>query len=333
MENLAVEARKADIDAAARKHCRKGRTKRAAVEAARRAHTAIHEGFPDWRRKRRNAMRRAVEAALRETDRGSNGRVIAIAARGERWPQVASGGALAAPRTTRKLAEQLDEDRRHDLRRAFDTFANGSIPVHWVDSLDDCGVAVDSALDWDGYSKSTRYPMKLWTVRVRALRMQRADLPGGERVVDGLVTLGAEGIPSPDGETRAWRAVWAVKRRGVDWDIAQGIMVQHGEDVVHGRDLRTAMRTLRARRTTAQREALYRQGIDRATALAEHGDKRINWRIARRAGLCADGICAWVARHFPELNPRRDSITVRQALDTRDSESLVLAAVVRLARG
>ncbi|MCY4430906.1 MAG: hypothetical protein OXC11_11025 [Rhodospirillales bacterium] len=70
----------------------------------------------------------------------------------------------------------------------------------------------------------------------------------------------------------------------------------------------------------------------RAKALSEYGAVRMTWYHARRAGLCTDGILAWAARHFPDRDPMRDSVTVREALETRDSEPLVLSAVVRAIR-
>ena len=232
-------------------------------------------------------------------------------------------------RTTDQLADQLDRRRREEVTADIESaFAHGASHVSWVETADRCGVTVDAEDDWGGYSKRCKYSMRIWSVMVRAKLLLRSEMPGGRRVHHGLITLSAEQQPSPDGETRVYNAVWLRKSRGVSWYTERGtIAVSASGEVVHGRSERVALSTLRARQTTQQRNALRRRGVDRATALAEYGDRRLTWRIARRAGLCAEGIRAWALAHFPDRDPVRDSVTVREALETRSSESLILDAV------
>ena len=341
VEALWADAKLGDIDAAARKHRRKAAKVGEAIRASRALHKAVHDAWPAYRAERRRTIysrRYDAWTAAGVTDLLYLAEINHTQGRGGRVPYRGMPWRAMAPRGTKVLARHLDARRRKEVKRHFEpAYVNGVTCTDWVDSLDACGVEVTSREDWGGYSRSTPYPMTVWTVTVRAMRHCAADLPGGRniddcRLADGLITLGAEGIASPDGVTRAWRAVWAVKSRGVSWDIRHGVIVERDGEVVHGATLERAMATLRTRRTVAQRTALARRGIDRATALAVHGERRLSWRVARRAGLCADGISAWVARHFPELHPRRDSITVREALETGDSEALVLRAVALVAK-
>ena len=238
------------------------------------------------------------------------------------------------------LAKGLDRARKNIIERCLgEAFSHGNVSVTWAD--DRSGIYVDFEEDWQGYSKKCKYPMRIWEVRVRAQKLLRSELPGGSREIGGLLTLAAEQLPSPDGETRMYRATWARKGAGVSWHIESGYIAVDAASpadpifnsdirAYHGRCAATALRGLNRRRRVRQADELRRRGISRDTAIAEYGDRKLSWRIARRAGLCAAGIRAWAERHFPHLDPMRDRITVREALETRSSEALVLDAVAML---
>ena len=183
---------------------------------------------------------------------------------------------------------------------------------------------------------------------VGAQLLTRRELPGGRRNIDGLLTLAAEQIPAPCDGARAWSATWARKQAGVAWGVSSGAIVAIGDTIAHGADVRRALATVR-RRLTIQARGGYLRLAARASerrrarvaaaaeALADlshaeivrrWGSLRLTWATARAAGLCDDGVRSWCARHFPELNPRRDSVTAEAALQTGDLTGLVLDAIV-----
>lgn len=63
-----------------------------------------------------------------------------------------------------------------------------------------------------------------------------------------------------------------------------------------------------------------------------YGDIVLTWRLARRAGLCADGIRAWARQHFPDRNPETDTVTVREAIATGTESDLVIATIAKAIR-
>ena len=322
---LPADASMGDIDAAAVPRRLKGRTVAAARAAGRTAHT-LGSVWERCRRELAKARRNRVSAgeAYRH-DR--NLRRMGLKLMFPWRPR------QTACRNAAQLARVLDARRRDALIREMSPQANGATEVEWVDTLENCGVAITSEQDWDGYSSRCRYPKTIHTITVRAVRMLESDMPGGRRVTDaGLVTLGAEGVPSPDGTIQLYKAVWARKTRGIDYDTERGYIAVDGAEVAHGRTERDAVATLRRRRTMAQRAALSRCGVRREDALREHGNEKLNFRLARRAGLCAAGIKAWANKHFPELDPLRDTVTVAEALTTGDSQNLVMRAVALAVR-
>ena len=342
---------------------RRVKIKARVAEDAANNYASVHYGvFPEWRRIRREKAAEGLALERRaQYARIANGfaptfppSVLA------NWPILGSRRrALAYPdygayryardgyRTTVQLAERLEELRRAAVADTYNVAMHGSVSVEWVDRFADCTVSVRQNDDWTIYGRSCKYPAKVHTVTVRAMRAYVRDLPGARRDIDGLVTLGAEGIPTPDGATRAWRAVWSARAQGIAWRTEYGMIVEGPDgEIVHAkarprfedspdetraRTLKSAMATLRRRRTAAQSARLARIGISRDEAVREHGARRLSWRIARRAGLCAPGIRAWCTTHFPDLDPRRDTVTVRDALATGTSEDLILRAVALVA--
>ena len=239
---------------------------------------------------------------------------------------------------------QLRLERAQDVVAPFEnSFANGTASVQWTKNLAECTVEINSSLNWDGYSKSTKYPMTQWTVSITAQYLPRQRLPNGDRILHGLITLGAVPIDGSElGADEAWRVVWARKRRGVHWQVEHRHIARIGAEFAHGHNLTRAIATLRTRITRTS------NGSERKTARAarlhaieqriiEHGlsddeqDVRISIRHAHQAGLCTPGILAWAAHHFPHLNPYRDSITARETLATGEELALVHSVIaVRL---
>ena len=147
-----------------------------------------------------------------------------------------------------EITSFIEKQQTDQVISHFETFCNGTTTVEWVENSADVGVDVTVEKEFLG-SNDYKYPVPLRSIVVRATRSDARDLPRGERVIDGFVTLAADGIPSPDGQVRAFSAVWAAKGRGLSWVIGRGVIL---EDVdgkcVHGSDAPTAMAALRWRR-------------------------------------------------------------------------------------
>ena len=150
-------------------------------------------------------------------------------------------------------------------------------------------------------------------------------LPGGVRDLQGLMTLSASPVPSPEGD--AWEAKWMSHGRGYSWSTESGyiVRIEGGRDgqsiYTHGTSVTRALATARRRRTsmTAPRK------LPRDMAGREHFV--LNWSMARAAGMCETGIRSWVMRHFPGLDPLKDTITIQEALQVRSQERLVRAVI------
>ena len=257
------------------------------------------------------------------------------------------------PRNGWDLAGHLESSRREAVSMHFDVFARGAIIVTWgALPISDARereashehyarIEVESEKRWYLDGRLANWPVVEYDVKVRAQKMYRADMPGqhdislvgGNRNIDGLITLAAKQVPSPDGEVRAWEASWARRSRGIAWNVIHGAIVEAPDGTcVHGATVKSALSNLKRRQTRSQQKVASIMGLDLPEVIQKYGERRLNWRIARRAGLCADGIIGWVMEHFPDLDPRKDSITVKQALATRSSETLVLRAIEAASR-
>jgi len=235
-----------------------------------------------------------------------------------------------AIRNAAELAAELDSDRRRQIADAYDdAFEHGSVRVHFASDPADCGVAVDSEKDWDGYSKSCRYPMIMWDVQVTAMMIRRSDLPGGSRVLQGMCTLAAEEVEQHEYPgAKIWRATWTRKNRGVAWTVCRGYIVEVDGEFAHSTQIAGGIATLRRRRTISRTNHRYitiRQALARGQANG-HGDVPVDFRQARRAGLCDSGIRDFVARNFPAVDVDHDTLTVRQLIAVPGQRAEVAAA-------
>ena len=328
---LPIRARKKDLAAIGRECRRKGVSLRAATDAACAWHAELHL-MELWRAEMRGRIIRRNRDRMRASGINPSGWYDLRA----RWQQPMDSIARWHVSSTADLAARLDTQRRLDIAAQFErAITYGAVAVTWHTQADECGVSVDSEQDSRGYGKSCKFPKTSWDIQVRAQKLRRAQLPGGKREIDGLVTLAADPVAGVvtvaadpiAGTDGAWSAVWTEKSRGVSWHVRRGYIVEQGGDVVHGRTLADALGTLRRRQTAAQRQTLAALGLSRAEVMKNYGDRRLSWSLARRAGLCEDGIRAWVARNFPTLDARHDTVTVRDALNTGDSTQLVMRAI------
>ena len=153
--------------------------------------------------------------------------------------------------------------------------------------------------------------------------LSTADLPGRDRIIGGLLTIAATRVEHESADVTAWRARWLRHGRGYDVYDCSGYIAQVGAAIAHGETLAGAVRTARRRLKAATRNEI---------PLDKCADIKIDWAAARAAGMCRTGIRSWVARHFPGLDPRRDSVTIAQALATSTAKREVMAVCRYVAR-
>lgn len=235
-------------------------------------------------------------------------------------------------RNAEQLKKALHMQRRIELEHWFDVFKNGSLKVVWTSALSDCKVLVDYEMDSNGYSSRCDFSMKVWSVAVHAQQLMRSELPGERREIDGLITLGANQadaeLAEQVGADRVWRVRWARKRKGIEWTVHDGFIAQIGEVLSHGNTPQQAAANCKRRITVDrhnQEDILIRKAIKQGDSLertftAEELNCPIDLRLARRAGMCKDGVIAWAEDHFPKLSPMTDTITVADALPYADDD-------------
>ena len=159
-------------------------------------------------------------------------------------------------KTTSKLAEQLDAERKMGVSDHIDHGANGSVNVQWVSTPDECGISVNEEQDWDGYSRSCKYPMTFRTVTVRAVIENRGNFLGGDRRIRNdspdldCVALSCKPITPPelDVDIQAYDAVTATKKRGISYEVRRAIILAsdyRGRHVVAGENMDDAVARLR----------------------------------------------------------------------------------------
>ena len=183
--------------------------------------------------------------------------------------------------------------------------------------------------DWDEWRSRSRagreYPPRDQHVsNIVTPYIPPADLPGCCRVIGGMLTIEAARVEHESADVTAWRARWLRHGRGYAVVDCNGYIAQVGAVIAHGETLAGAVRTARRRLKPATKSG--------DLPIGEYADIEIDWAAAKAAGMCTTGIESWVARHFPALNPRRDSVTVRQALATSTAKREVMAVCRYVAR-
>ena len=182
---------------------------------------------------------------------------------------------------------------------------------------------VSSTPDWT-YWRPWRggAPKQVYTVEVTIPYQSKRQLPGGQRVIGGLLTIEASRVDVSEG--LAWEAKWVRHGRGYMWHEESGYIVElAGPDGLihaHGQTLKQALSTARLRRTIASKPASKpaNRFLSTEALLTKWGGVLLTFADASLAGMCEPGIRAWCARNFPDMNPDVDCVTVRDAIATHD---------------
>jgi hypothetical protein len=204
--------------------------------------------------------------------------------------------------------------------------------VSWVDSLTDCAVEVHKEEGWVKFGRQGyRRALVSAGYVVRAL----ASIDGCPRLIDGLVTLGAQratSIEGDDGET-IWSAVWARQAKGAPARDA-GYIVRRGGAYAHAATVGAARAVLSRRAGAEERIGRIGRWLDAVRSALVDGrlngyDVAVVMADARRAGLCEAGILAWCARHGIDA---AGATTVGHILSISDQREMVLAACLSAIR-
>lgn len=163
----------------------------------------------------------------------------------------------------------------------------------------DVGVYQSDYLDWDYYSKSTKYPKKVvnttikipiaWGTRVNKL---------GLAVVDGLTTLDAQKLEGAPEGVAAYAAKWVVQGRGYALEDVSGFIAVCGQVHYHAPSFEKAVAgAMRKAKLSASKNIF-------ENLLTKHGVESIAARCpeivvtvddAKQVGACDYGIRSWCA--------------------------------------
>lgn len=220
------------------------------------------------------------------------------------------------------LADLLDEQRRCRITDEIDAGAHGTAAVEWVASQFSCGIKIDATERHDIYAG--RY--KGWAaterrITITAQNLLKRDMPGGERVVGGLVTLGADRVPFASHEWTGiilWRATWLRKGRGIAYHTCSGVIAEcavTGETYhvdQHPYDKSPKSYELAARGLIRKLRRTPGGYVTMAEVAAVRPDdpRTVNWRIARACGFCEPGVQQFVAKLLPGKNYKRDEVAL-----------------------
>ena len=232
-------------------------------------------------------------------------------------------------RLARRRAECRAGILRNDLRTIWHWIERGLRLEGGVKHGDQHDWTHTVYTDWSEWrnrsSRRQQYPPHdQHVIKIVTPYLSPADLPGGCRVIGGMLTIEAARVEHESADVTAWRARWLRHGRGYAVVDCNGYIAQVGAVIAHGETLAGAVRTARRRLKPATKSG--------DLPIGEYADIEIDWAAAKAAGMCTTGIESWVARHFPALNPRRDSVTVRQALATSTAKREVMAVCRYVAR-
>ena len=190
---------------------------------------------------------RCILKSVREIRRWSTSREV-------RYRGTGNERGVRIPRTTTKLAGQLDAQRKWAISNRIDRGAHGKVNVQWVSTPDECGISINE--EYESYSSSCKYPKTVRTVTVRAVIESRGNLIGGSRRIQNsrpdldCVALSCKPITPPElnVDIQAYDAVIATQKRGISYEVRRAIILAteyRGTHMVAGEKLDDAVARLR----------------------------------------------------------------------------------------
>lgn len=199
-----------------------------------------------------------------------------------------------------RLQARVERDIIGFVEHFYRTDSAGTLRVGLTHSPAGVGVRQSDFLDWDYYSKSTKYPKTIvnttitvpsnWWGRVRDNSLA---------TTGGMLTLDAQRLEgTPDG-VALYAAVWIEQGRGYNLRDRQGYIAVGMGESYHADTVEKAMSGLRRKVGLRKADAglvdlLARHGL---SGIAErHPDLAVTVADARVTGACEYGIRSWCAR-------------------------------------
>lgn len=251
---------------------------------------AVSEKIRANRKARKGARIRGVDATQRAVRAGVR-------------PNAQHPVRLPSQPLERRLRARVSDDvmRIFKIRYRVDPKA-GSESLEITRNPAEVGIKQTESLDWDYYSKATKYPKKVvdteltvpaaWWLRVRA---------HGLEVVDDMLTLDAQRAEGAPADVDLFAAVWLTQGRGYEITAWRGYIARERTTGIsyHGADPAAALRGLNrklgaARATGKLQDLLAKHGIDGVVARAPH--LTVSLSDARATGACEYGIRSWCHR-------------------------------------
>ena len=239
---------------------------------------------------------------------------------------------------TPSLSERLT-DFKYKTRLAAVNAANIRYGDHIRFDTGAPAVHRNDVTDWDYYSKRTKYAKQVTTTTLTLpadwwAQMRHLGESGG--IVDGLMTLSAQTIPSDRPGISLFKAIWIEQGAGYHLKLVEGVIASTGEIFYHGKNSQTALRGLIKKLEVIAAD----QKCKEASRLSSQSfiDRFINQPFyvsigdARDSGSCKSGIESWCA--LVGIDIRRQQVPVKELLIAYASHPRqeVRAAVIYAAR-
>ncbi len=206
--------------------------------------------------------------------------------------------------------------------------------IHLTDHVEEVGVSQSSYLDWDYYSKATRYPKKVveTTITIPAGWRRRVQAQG-IALIGGLLTLDAELIRD-DTNVRTFAAAWLAHGRGYHLSVVEGFIAVGEGEAYHASTLKKAVsglaRKLRHKvQTAGTTDSLSAAKLSRL--VDAHPRLYVTLNDAQTAGACDEGIRQWCLSVGLDYEARRatlrDVYRAYQRYPMREARAAMLVAL------
>lgn len=238
-------------------------------------------------------------------------------------------------------AARLDAKRRQRIAAQYAaiyrTATHGDLTAATTRDPAAVGVRQTESNDWNGYSKSTKYPMRLQDTHITAPADWRARVQRrGLAVIDGMLTLDAAPLAAPDG-VDLYAATWLVQGRGTTTTAARGYIARGGGMSYHADTAAAALAGLGRKIKRQKLDAEFATLIASANLpdLAARAPAGAVVRIAdaRAVGACEYGIASWCnATGLPYAQgaaPLADVLAAWQREPRNEARAAILHALRR----
>ena len=172
-------------------------------------------------------------------------------------------------------------------------------------------------LDWNYYSKSTKYPKKLVSNTFFVARnYKQTVIKEGIAIVDGLMTLNAKKMVCK-ADCDLYQADWLEQGRGYDIHTVSGFIAKSGPVAYHADTAKKAVaglqRKLKAKGLVIKFEHGLKSPIVKAL-VDQYADRKITKADAKKAGACVSGTRSWCSKIGVDYDSQ-DSMTVREVYE------------------